>query len=130
MFDMQASPNKCWRLQRVATFAAVYNSELNVTTLQQTLTPSQRQLVYPTDGSNFGPCEWRADDQKSATDRNRFGKTYAEMKQAITAAPPMNGNEKRILLAIAMQESDNMDSTETGEPPKVARKMASFQKNL
>lgn len=109
MVAVQASQRCCQRLQRVATVAAVYNSELNVTTLQQ------YHKEFPTDGSHYSPCEWKADDPKSSTPPNRFGKTYAQMKQAITAAPPMNDNEKRILLAIAMLESDNMDSVETGE---------------
>jgi hypothetical protein len=106
---LQASRRCC---QRSATIAAYYNSELNVTTLQQ------GQKEYPTDGSHFSPCEWKADDPKSSTKPNRFGKTHAQMKQAITAAPPMNDNEKRILLAIAMQENDDLDSMETGESPE------------
>ena len=96
----------------------MYNSELNVTTLQQHV------QEFPTDGSNFSPCQWKDNEHK--TSQNRFGKTYKEMKQAITAAPPMNDNEKRILLAIAMQESDNMDSRETGVSSKISFEFGMF----
>ena len=97
---------------RVVSSATSDNSELNITTLEQ------YHKEYPSDGSHFAPCEWKADEWKSLTWQNRFGKTYAEMKQVITstiASPPMTDDEQRILIAIAMQESDNMDSSETGQ---------------